>query len=179
MALKANPGMLPQLAESQSGIARGIYALGMAIVSVLAIALGLIVTRAVGGPDIGQSVLVAVGAALLLSAAFALIPMVGPPLVPSDRWGMAVMMASMGRTLAAMGAMVMLLEVQGLPRKPVVYGVLSGVFVMMMAEAMIAVWLLNKRDRELAILRQSASGKLPSSIADASPKGAPELRSES
>jgi hypothetical protein len=117
----------------------------MALASALGIGLGVLVARGVGG---GPDVLGPIAAALALAAIVMVVPLVGPPLVTAHTWGLAAMGASMGRTLLAMGGMMVLITVLGLPAKPVVYGLLSGAVLMMAAEAGIAVRVLARVDRD-------------------------------
>ncbi len=91
--------------------------------------------------------LAAIAAVLALGVVIAFAPLIGPPLVTPDRWGLIVLMVSGARTLLAMGAMMAMIQILHLERKPVVYGVLTGTVVMMTVEALAAVALLNRRER--------------------------------
>lgn len=141
------------------------YGIACLVAGVVSVVLGVVVARMVG-PDVSVGVLWAVGTALAVGVTTCVIPMLPSPVVKPETWGLSVMMASVMRTLLTMGILLFMLEAQGLPRKPVVFGVLAGAFVMMMAEAMVAVLLLSRRDRARAAA--VAGGKVASVSADSS-----------
>lgn len=127
-------------------------------------AVGVGMASAVGG---SAATLMGVGVALTLLAGLCLAAMVGPPLVKPETWGLVVLGVSGLRTMAALGAMLVLVEVQGLDRKPAVYGLLLGTMVMLVAEAGAAVWLISKRDqRRLALknVEKNPTGSGPGSV---------------
>lgn len=134
-------------------ISRQSYAISMTACCLMAIGVGMAAASAAGAE--GET-LVAILVALLACASLTIIPLIGPPLVTSDRWGLAVMATSAGRTMVALMGMLILLEVQNHPRKPVVYALLVATLVMMIAEAAIAVRLLAKRDRDRKLLSTPA-----------------------
>jgi hypothetical protein len=125
-------------------IPRTPYATAIGAAGLLSIVLGTGIAASAGGDWGVQS---AVATVLVMGALLAALPLVGPPLVTPERWGMIVLGVSAARTFLAAGAMLILLEVQGLDRRPVVYGVLSGTLLMMMLEAAAAVWMLTRRER--------------------------------
>ncbi len=129
----------------------------MAIASVVALGVGLWAASAVGAAGM---TLVAIGAVIAAGAALCIIPLMGPPLVKPDNWGMVVLGISGVRTLLAMGAMLVLVEVMNLDRKGVVYGLLAGVVVLMVAEAVAAVWLLSARERARASVLAAARSNI-------------------
>lgn len=123
-------------------IPRALYAGIMAIATLVAFGVGLWVADRNGadGP-----VLMSIAVALAAVASLTIIPLLGESLIRPDRWGLSVLACSGIRTLIAMGAMLILIEAQGLPRKPVVYGVFGGSIVLLVIEAAAAVWLLNRQ----------------------------------
>lgn len=126
-------------------IPRKPYAFGMLIATAVALAAGLGIASMSEGSTSGA--LIAVALTLLAGLALCALPLAGPPLVSPDRWGLAVLMASVARTMLVLLALVVFVEGQGLPRKPVGFGLLAGALIMMFAEAAIAVHLLMKRER--------------------------------
>lgn len=120
------------------------YAIVMLLTGSLALGLGLFVSRALGGEG---TTLLAVGGALLVGVLLSVIPLLGRPLVTPDNWGLVVLGVSLGRTLLALGAMAILVELSGLPRRPVVIPLLVCTLLVMIAEAATAVWLLSRRER--------------------------------
>lgn len=126
-------------------IPRSLYALLMTGAGVAALAAGLLVARAAAAEG-DADFLLPVAGSLLFSIALAVVPLLGPPLVTPPRWGLVVLGVTATRTLVAMGAMLILLEILGLPRRPVVYGLLSGTLLLLVADAIGAVWLLSRRD---------------------------------
>ncbi len=128
------------------------FAVACGVGAVASVLTGLATASGAGG---GQDVLIGVGIALGLLAAMSIVPLIGPPLISAESWGLAVLGVSGLRTIGALGAMLVLIEVQGLARKPAVYGLLIGTVVMLIAEAGAAVWLLSRRER----LRTVRAGK--------------------
>jgi hypothetical protein len=120
------------------------YAIVMLLTGGLALGLGVFISQALGGEG---TTLLAVGGALLACVLLSVIPMLGRPLVTPDNWGIVVLGVSLGRTLLALGAMAIYVEMSGLPRRPVVIPLLTCTLVLMVAEAVTAVWLLSRRDR--------------------------------
>lgn len=123
-----------------------------AVASCAAVTLGVLVASQAGGA--GET-LFSIAGVLIVASALCLIPLIGPPLVTPERWGIAVMLASGARTMVALFALLVLIEVHGAPRRPVVFGVLTGVTILMTAEAVAAVWLLSRRERLKADSRDS------------------------
>lgn len=87
--------------------------------------------------------MLAVGAVVLAAAALGLAPAVVPGLNRSDRFGLAVLAMTLAQTLLAIGAGVLLVQVLELPRRPVVLGVMGGVFIVTLLQAIAGVILLN------------------------------------
>ncbi len=141
-------------------IPRKPYAMVMLIACAASIALGIGIAAIAGaaGEHGGDQtrVMLAIGLTMLAGLSLCALPLAGPPLVTAERWGLMVLMASVGRTLLVLSAMVVLVEALGLPRQAIGYGLLSGALLMMFAEAGIAVHLLMKRER----LRESSRGVL-------------------
>lgn len=142
-------------------IPRRPFAIGCGVGAIVSIGLGLLIASAMGGGgggggvgDGGSQVLISVGFVLAVGAALSLVPLAGPPLVTPERWGLVVMGVSAVRTFAVLGMMLLLLEGQGLPRKPVVYAILAGTFVMMVVEASVAVYLLGRREQARVAMKQ-------------------------
>lgn len=133
-------------------IPRAPFALAMLCASIAALAAAYFLSTGQGaqGPVL-SSIMGAVVIACLMSG----VALLGSPIVTPERWGLVVLGVSGARTILALGGMLILLEVQGLPRKPVVYGLLSAVFILMTVEASVAAILLNRRERQRA--RGSAS----------------------
>lgn len=130
------------------------YAITMLCASAVAIWAAYAVATAQGaeGPVLASVMGAAVIASLM--SGVALLP---APIVTPERWGLIVLGTSGARTMLALGAMLLMLEVQGLPRTPVVYGILAAVFVLMTAEASVAAILLNRRERQRARGNQISS----------------------
>ncbi len=84
-------------------------------------------------------------------AVFALLP----ALIKDDIWGLAVLGITAAQTMFAAGAMLVLIEAAGLPRVPVVYGLTVGVLVLILAEAIAAVWQLQHREAARASTAQT------------------------
>jgi len=124
-------------------IPRTQYGAVIAAAAVASVMLGLLAARGAGGEP---PVLTALAGVLGAGAALGVVPLLGPRVIPPGVWGLAVLGVSAARTLLALGAMLALIEVQGLERRPVVYGVLAGTGVMMIAEGAAAAWLLMRRE---------------------------------
>lgn len=140
---------------SHAPIPRLPYAAMVGFGALVSIGAGVWVAAAVGGQ---AGVQTSVAAVLVIGVLLAVVPLMGPPLVTPDRWGMMVLAVSGIRTMLAMGGMLVLIEVQGLERRPVVYGLLTGTLLMMAIEAMAAVWLLSRRERARSTPRLNANG---------------------
>ncbi len=134
-------------------IPRAPFAIAMSIASVIALGVALWAASAVGAAGM---TLAAIAAVVLAGAALCIIPLIGPPLVKPDNWGMVVLGISGARTLLGMGAMLILVEAMDLDRKGVVYGLLAGIITLMVAEAIVAVWLLSARERARASVLAAA-----------------------
>lgn len=93
----------------------------------------------------GESGLLAIVGVLALCVGVCIAPLMGPPLVTRERWGLVVMGASLARTLVVMGGMMVLIEAMHIDRRPVVYSLLTGGLMMMAIEAIVAALLLNRR----------------------------------
>lgn len=120
---------------------RGPYALLVGGASLAAVGAALLVAQKIGADE---RTLLALSGALMLCAGLCVIPSLGAPLVTRERWGLVVMGVSAARTLVGMGAMLVLIEGLGLANRPVVMSMLTGVGIMMVVEAAVAVWLLAK-----------------------------------
>lgn len=107
--------------------------------------------------------LVCIAAAIAACSAASIAPLLSPTLVTDTLWGLAVLAASAGRTILALGAMLILIQLLKLPDRPVAIGILVGVCILMIVEAIVAVSLLAKRDRELAALRTSSPTRVSAS----------------
>ncbi|MDX2117493.1 MAG: hypothetical protein SFY96_04845 [Planctomycetota bacterium] len=130
----------------------------MGVASVVALGAALLIAGAVyeGSAEARGMTLACIGAVIAAGAALCVVPLLGPPLVTPDRWGMIVLGISGGRTLLGMGAMLILIEAFAMDRKSVVYGVLAGVTTLMIAEAVVAVLLLSQRERARDAARRAA-----------------------
>lgn len=125
-------------------INRARFALIMGVATVCATGLAAGLAASADGANTNTTLIVAgiVAASLLLSV----VAMLGPNFISDDAWGLAVLGTTAMRTMLAMGAMVMLIEIVKLPKQPVVYGLLGGAILMCFAEAAAAVWQIQKRD---------------------------------
>ncbi|MGS2903532.1 hypothetical protein V5N20_14335, partial [Staphylococcus aureus] len=99
---------------------------------------------AMGDTGNAEAALMGVGGTLVLGVLLCAVPMIPAPLVRRGTWGLVVMCVSVARTMLAMGAMMVLLEMMQLPRRPIVVGILVGTLVTIFAEAIAAVWVLSK-----------------------------------
>lgn len=126
-------------------IPRTPYAAVMAAASVVGMGAGIAAASSAGGTS---AVTAAVAGVLAVGIVLAAVPLLGPPLVRPETWGLVVLGVSGARTLLALAGMLVLIEVQDLDRRPVVYGVLAGTLVLMTAECAAAVWLLGRRERQ-------------------------------
>lgn len=120
------------------------FALVMGVTSAVALGLALLASWAAGGD---APTLLAIAGVMLAACAVGLVALIGPPLVTPTNWALVVLASTMMQTMLALGAMLVLIEISGLPRRPVVIGLLAGTFVLMIGEAVAAVWLLARRDR--------------------------------
>jgi hypothetical protein len=141
----------------------------MCLAGVLSVALGGYLTWSMGSDF---SLALAVAGVLALGSMLCIVPALGRRWFEDRHWGLVVMGVSVTRTMVALGAMLIMLEVAGLPRKPVVYGVLAGTFVMMMVEAIVAVLIINQHDRRLqeskGLVTHRAQGSAPRGTHDGS-----------
>lgn len=161
--MNAHPGQVrsPDVATtSHASIPqRGPYALLVGGASLVAVGAALLVAQNIGADE---RTLLALSGALMLCAGLCVIPSLGAPLVTRERWGLVVMGVSAARTLVGMGAMLVLIEGLGLENRPVVMSLLTGVGIMMIVEAAVAVWLLAKYPPTAVKLRgtdEHAGGK--------------------
>lgn len=98
--------------------------------------------RAEGATDAAT---MAVAVMILASAAPSVFAVL-PGLIKDEIWGLSVLGISAARTLLAMGAMLVLIEIAGMPNAPVVHGLLAGAMILTLAEAAAAVWQLQRRE---------------------------------
>ncbi len=150
-------------------IDRSRFALMMGLATVCATALAGGLAASADGANTSTTLIVCglVAASVLLSV----VAMLGPSLISDDMWGMAVLGTTALRTMLAMGAMLMLIEVFSLPKEPVVYGLLGGVILLCFAEAGAAVWQIQKRDAARA--RSRATGHANENPSPQAPGTAP------
>ncbi len=121
---------------------RVLYATAMLIVAAISTALAFAAARSVAsqGPAVLQTT--------ALIAAVSLIGLL-PVLVNSaQRFGLAVLGASMARWLLAMFAAVILTEVVGIESRPVWFGVIAGAGFGLIAETTIAIAVLSSMERK-------------------------------
>jgi hypothetical protein len=134
------------------------YALGMAGATVLAV-LGAAGAASLAGPgtgltgvdgapvrasDGGSRLLGGLTAGIVAVAAVSLVPIMAARLVPASQWGMSVLLSSGARTILALGVLLLLVQA-GLPKQPTTFGMLTGAMILIVAEAALAVWLINRR----------------------------------
>lgn len=124
-------------------IQRQPFALACGVATVAGIAIALALASRGGGEGL---TLAAVAACIAAFGALCLVPLMGPPLVTSDRFGMVVFGVSGVRTMLVLGAMIGLTEGAGLPKTPVVHALLGGVLPIMVGEALAAAWVIHRRD---------------------------------
>lgn len=141
------------LSQAYAPIPRTPFALSMLAATLTAVAACAMVSLGAGAGVETSLLLSGVVAVLGLMAMVALI---GPPLIAPEMWGLVVLGISAMRTFLALGAMLVLIEVAALDRRPVVLGILSGTGILLIVEAAVAVVLLNKRERDRAALRSLA-----------------------
>lgn len=123
---------------------RTLYAGLMVLVGLTATAVAFVAARAVGGPEAP-----ALEPALLVAGVSVLGLL--PVLVRSaERFGLAVLGASVFRLLLAMFGALVLTEVSGLESRPVWLGVVAGAGLMLMAETAAAVAILASLERKKA-----------------------------
>jgi hypothetical protein len=148
----ATPSVTVSSDANASKFSRAAYAVAAGGASVAAVGVGvLLASRGMSGIEGAgvsggdqQAALLGVGGVLLLGVLLCAVPMLPAPLVKRSNWGMVVMMVSLARTMLAMGAMLVLVEMMQLPRQPVVVGLLVGTLITIFAEAAGAVWVLSK-----------------------------------
>lgn len=135
------------------------FALSMAVSTAAAVALGVgMASRANGGEGVDSGVLLTIGGVLMAGASLSMFTMLGSWLIKDEHWGLAVLGVTAARTLLAMFAMLLLIEVGGLPRHAVVHGLLAGTMLLTLAEAAAAVWQLQRRE----VARASMNPESPS-----------------
>lgn len=152
------------MAQSTLPIPRMMYGVTMAVSCAAAIGAGLFMADRAGA---NADALGAIGIALAVLASVCIVPMLGPPLVSGESWGMVVLGCGAMRTMLALGAMLVLIEIQGLERRPVVMGILTGAMMIMIAEAVVAVRALAARDRMRVVA--GAVGTNPKQTTSAGP----------
>ncbi len=145
------------MAEPDLKIPQGLYAAIMIGGVVLSVILGLAIASQQEG---ATGTLVSIGIALGLCSLVALVALVGPPLVTPERFGLVVLGSTAARTMISVLLILVLTHVQGLAKRPVAYGVMSGTFVLLMIEAAAAVWLLAKIDRVRALRLELQSNQI-------------------
>ena len=123
---------------------RGFFAVSCAVATIAGMGIGIAMASGAGGEGM---TLTAIAGAILAFGAMCIVPLIGPPLVTADRFGLVVFGVSGLRTMLVLGAMLLLIEALGLPRRPVVTGLLGGVLPIMIAEAFAAVVLIHRRDQ--------------------------------
>jgi hypothetical protein len=130
----------------------------MAVSTAVAVAVGVwLASRAGGGEGVDTGVLVPIGGLLFLGGLLSAWPSLGAWLIKDEHWGMSVLAVTGTRTLLAMFAMLLLIEVGGLPRQAVVYGLLSGTLILTTAEAASAVWQLQRRETARASMNPKST----------------------
>lgn len=135
------------MAEPNPKIPRGLHAAIMIGGVVLSVILGVAIASQ---QEDATGTLLSIGIALGLCGSIALIALVGPPLVTQERFGLVVLGSTAARTMISVLLILVLTQVQGLAKRPVAYGVMSGTFVLLIIEAAAAVWLLARIDRARA-----------------------------
>ncbi len=152
------------LAEPSYKIPRGLYA----AIMVCGVALSVILGVAIAAQQEGAAgTLLSIGIALGLCGSIALVALVGPPLVTTERFGLVVLGSTAARTMVSVLLILVLTQVQGLAKRPVAYGVMSGTFVLLIIEAAAAVWLLARIDRARVLrveLHSNQNGKPPATV---------------
>ncbi len=128
-----------------------------AIATGVATAVGVGIAAAIASrAGVDATTMGAIITSILAFGALCIVPIMGPPLVTDDRFGMAVFAISGVRTMLVLGAMMVLTEVAGLPKQPVVHGLLGGVLPIMFTEAFAAAWLINRRDAATQSIKTGA-----------------------
>ena len=134
------------------------FAIATGIATVVGVAIAAaIASRAGLDSTVMGTTMGAIITSILAFGALCIIPIMGPPLVTDDRFGMAVFAISGVRTMLVLAAMMVLTEVMGLPKQPVVHGLLGGVLPIMFTEAFAAAWLINRRDAALQSIKAGAT----------------------
>ncbi len=143
------------------------FALIMGVATACALAAGLGLAARAGGEG---AALVSIGLVIFIGALLSVPAMLGPWLIRDEMWGLCVLGVTGAHTLVGMGGMLVLIEVLGLARQPVVHGLLAGLMTLTVAAASAAVFQLQSRERRA----------LPASNESGSPRGgasAPAQRS--
>jgi hypothetical protein len=138
-----------------------------------AAAAGGIAWAAEGGNTTTTLVIVGLVIASLLPSVVA---MLGPSFISDEAWGLSVLGTCAMRTMLAMGAMLLLIEMVKLPREPVVFGLLAGAMILTLTEAGLAVWQLQRREAARAgqrPLTQSTDTPSPQAAASSPMHAAP------
>lgn len=135
------------MVSSTQTIPRATYAVAMGCATLVALGLSVMVAMAMSGSS--QSLLGVVIGVLACSAAM-VIPMMGPPLVTPDRWGMVVLGCTGVRTMIGLGGMLLLSQAFPGDKKAIVFAILTGTMILIGAEGLVAVWLLARQDARVA-----------------------------
>lgn len=141
-------------------IQRSRFGLVMVVATLCAVGASVLLAGRAEGAD--SASLLAVGGTVLAGAALAVFAVLGPAFIKDEHWGLAVLGVSAARTMLAMFAMLILIEVAGLPRQPVVHGLLAGTIILTTAEAAGAVWQLQRR--EAARVAMKTDQPMPSGV---------------
>mgnify|MGYP001032565077 CR=1 FL=1 len=123
---------------------RGFFAASTGIATALGVVVALLMASQAGGEGM---TLAAITGCVLAFGATCVVALIGPPLVTQDRFGMVVLGTSAIRVVLVLAAMILLTEAAGLPKRPVVIGLLGGVLPIMVAEAFAAVVLIHRREK--------------------------------
>lgn len=133
---------------------RRTFAIATGIATVVGVAIAAAIASKAG---VDSTTMGAIITSILAFGALCIVPIMGPPLVTDDRFGMAVFAISGVRTMLVLAAMMVLTEVIGLPKQPVVHGLLGGVLPIMFTEAFAAAWLINRRDAAMHSIKAGAT----------------------
>lgn len=120
------------------------FALIMGVATLCALGAGLGLAARAGADGMA---LVSIGLVIAIGGLLSVPAMLGPWLIKDEIWGLGVLGITGARTLLGMGGMLILIEVLGLPRQAVVHALLAGVMILTTAEACVAVWQLQARER--------------------------------
>ncbi len=118
--------------------------MGVATLCALSIGLGLAARSGAEG-----FALASLGMVIVVGGLLSVPAMLGPWLLKDEVWGLGVLGITGARTLLGMVGMLVLIEVLGLPRRPVVHALLSAMMILTTAEACVAVWQLQARERTI------------------------------